>query len=275
MRAPTLLLAANTLLGAALASPASASDPELRADLEVVARRSIFFGHQSVGANILDGVRDLAAREGVPLEVVEIKGGTAPSGPVFGHAFVPENGNPSLKLKSFARALATLAAPPEIAFLKFCYVDIDRDTDVTALFEEYRSTLRELRARYPRTTFVHFTVPLTTVQGGWKAAIKSLIGRAPYGYRENGRREELNALLRAEYGPREPFFDIARIESTGPDGAAQAAEYKGRSVPVLAAAYTTDGGHLNGAGRRRVAAALLGLLASVPEKSAGAAHGAK
>src|SRR6266480_3309790 len=164
MRAPTWLLAANIVLGAVLAFPASASDPELRADLEVVARRSIYFGHQSVGANILDGVRDLAAREGVPLQVTEIKGGAPPSGVVFGHGFMAENGNPSLKLKSFESALSAMPAAPEVAFLKLCYVDLEPTTEVKALFEEYRSTMRALRARYPRTTFVHFTVPLTTVQ---------------------------------------------------------------------------------------------------------------
>lgn len=250
------------------ASAASAADPMLRADLEKVARRTVFFGHQSVGANILEGVRELAAQEGVPLRLAEVGGAGAVAPGTFGHAFIPENGQPERKLEGLERALGPGPAAVEVAFLKLCFVDVVGATDARALFERYRSTLKALQARHPRTTFVHLTVPLTTVQSGWKAFVKSLLGRAPYGFEENVRREEFNALMRQAYQGKEPFLDVARLESTGPDGRPETTTVKGRTVPSLVPAYTDDGGHLAGAGRRVVARALLRLLADLPEPAA-------
>jgi len=244
---------------------ASTADAALRADLEKVARRSVFFGHQSVGANILEGVKELAAQEGVPLRVAEVGEAGAVAPGTFGHAFIAENGHPERKLEGLERALGAGPAAVEVAFLKLCFVDVVGATDARALFERYRTTLRTLQARHPRTTFVHLTVPLTTVQSGWKAFVKSLLGRAPYGFEENVRREEYNALMRQAYQGKEPFLDVARLESTAPDGRAETTTVKGRSVPSLVPAYTDDGGHLAGAGRRVVARALLRLVADLPD----------
>lgn len=259
------------LAAAGWASTASAADPALRADLEKVAGRAIFFGHQSVGANILEGVKELASQEGVALRIVEV-GDAGQVGPgTFGHAFIPENGRPDLKLEGLARALGPGPAAVEVAFLKLCFVDVVGTTDARALLERYQATLRTLQARHPRTTFVHVTVPLTTVQSGWKALVKSLLGRAPYGFEENVRREEYNALLRRAYQGKEPLFDVALLESTGPGGRAETTTVKGRTVPSLVPAYTDDGGHLAGVGRRVVARALVRFLAELPAPGASAA----
>jgi hypothetical protein len=152
--------------------------------------------------------------------------------------------------------------------VKFCYVDIDAGTDAKALFARYRATIDGLRAKHPGTTFVHVTLPLTEAQGGAKALAKRLLGRAPYGTIENLRREEYNALLRRAYAGREPLFDLARIESTAPDGAAVKVQWNGADAPALAAAYTDDGGHLNAAGRVRAARELVSVLAAVPVRLA-------
>lgn len=259
------------LAAAGWASTASAADPALRADLEQVARRAVFFGHQSVGANILDGVKELAAQEGVPLRLAEVPDAAAVGPGTFGHAFIPENGKPELKLEGLTRALGPGPAGVEVAFLKLCYVDVEGKTDAKALFERYQATLKTLQARHPRTTFVHLTVPLTTVQGGWKAMVKGLLGRSPYGFEENVRREEYNALIRQAYQGREPLLDVARLESTAPDGRPETTTVKGRTIPSMHAAYTDDGGHLGGEGRRMVARALLRLLAGLPGAAPGPA----
>jgi lysophospholipase L1-like esterase len=80
---------------------------------------------------------------------------------------------------------------------------------------------------------------------------------------ENARREEFNALMRQAYQGREPLFDLAAVESTAPDGAGAVVEWSGRSIPVLAEAYSEDGGHLNEAGRLRAARELVRVLARV------------
>lgn len=239
---------------------AGAADPALRADLERVARERIYFGHQSVGANLLQGVGELASQAGVPVRIVRADRASDVPPASFGHTFVAENGQPLRKLESFRAALGT--TPVDIALLKFCYVDIGADTDAKALFARYRDTMAELRKAHPGTVFVHVTLPLTTVQAGWKALAKRLLGRAPYGTVENVRREEYNQLLREAYAGREPLFDLARVESTAPDGTPVRVRWEGVLAPALSAAYTDDGAHLNPEGRRRAARALIAVLAS-------------
>lgn len=247
-----------------IAAPAVAAGPAstsgLRADLERISRERIYFGHQSVGANLLQGMEELAAGAGVSLHVMQADRASELPAATIGHTFVAENGQPLKKLESFRSALGS--ASVDIALVKFCYVDIRGDTDVKALFARYRETIADLRGKNPRTTFVHVTLPLTTVQTGPKALAKRLLGRAPYGTVENLRREQYNQLLRQAYAGHEPIFDLAKIESTAPDGTPVRVVWQGVAAPSLAAAYTDDGGHLNAEGRRRAARELIAVLAA-------------
>jgi hypothetical protein len=127
------------LAAAMLAATPAAADPGLRSDLEAVGRRTVLFGHQSVGNNILDGVRDLAAAEGVTLRIVEVSRAEALAPGTFAHALVAENGDPRRKLSSFEAALGPGPTTAEIALVKLCFVDIVEGTDVEDLFARYRS----------------------------------------------------------------------------------------------------------------------------------------
>ena len=50
--------------------------------------------------------------------------------------------------------------------MKFCYVDIDRNTDVDAALRRLpRRPWRALQRDFPDVTFVYVTVPLTTDPG--------------------------------------------------------------------------------------------------------------
>ena len=88
-----------------------------------------------------------------------------------------------------------------------------------------------------------------------------MLGRAPYGILENMRREEYNTLLRSKYQGREPLFDLARIESTNPDGTSAFADWNSVRIPQLSNAYTEDGSHLNPLGRIHAAKSFVKLLA--------------
>ncbi len=242
----------------AQAGAAAATDSSLHRQLERVAAERIFFAHQSVGQNLLDGLGRLADAQGVPLRIQDMR--------------IAENGDPLLKLRNFERAVDERAGALDVAMLKFCYVDIGEDTDVAALFEQYRATLRRLQVRHPGLTFVHVTVPLTVAQDGVKALAKRLLGRHPYGTVENLKREEYNALLRAAYLGREPLFDLARVESAGPDGRPVSVTWKGRSAPALAPQYSADGAHLNAAGSAAGARELVRVLAAA-SAAAGPAAG--
>jgi hypothetical protein len=241
-------------------------DGDLHAQLLRLSQRRIFFGHQSVGMNLLDGVRELAAPYAdVGLRVVEARAGSDLPAGTFAHAVMPENGNPRLKLESFERALSSgIGSATDVALVKFCYVDFSSGTDAPALFAEYQTKLNALHARYPRTVFVHVTAPLTTVEGGAKAALKRLLGRGPGGLLENARREEFNELLRRAYGGKEPLFDLALLESTAADGQRELRDWNGSKVPALLPGYTDDGGHLKREARLRFARELIALLASLP-----------
>ena len=215
----------------------------LASSFPAAAEPRIYFGHQSVGANILQGVKEL----GVSLSIKD--------------EFLAENGEPLRKLQNFKAAVGE-GSRFDIALVKFCYVDVNADTDARALFERYRATLAELHAKNPRTVFVHATLPLTTVQTGPKTLAKRLLGRAPYGTIENLRREEYNKLLRTTYAGREPIFDLARVESIAPDGSRVTVSWNGVTAPAMSPAYTDDGGHLNARGRALAAQEFVTVLAS-------------
>lgn len=263
----------NTFLALAVAASsatAAAAEPDasLRAELDRVAQRRIYFGHQSVGNNLLDGIKQLAAKLGVPVRTAEAPTASGVPPATFGHTPVARNGDPLQKLQSFEQAMGQQPAGLDIALIKFCYVDITANTDAKALFARYRATMDGLKAKHPGTAFVHVTTPLTIAQSGLKASLKKLIGRVPHGVIENQRREEYNALLRQTYQGREPIFDLARIESTAPDGTAVTVEWNGSASPAMAPVYTDDGGHLNDAGKLRAARELISVLASATARPA-------
>ena len=246
------------LLTALLTLSATALADEV---VQKAASRRIFFGHQSVGANILDGVNDVTSGK---LRIREGRTAALLSTPGLLHARLGENESPRSKLEAFEAALDSLEGHVDIAFFKFCYIDFDERSDLDALFEAYVETMTRLQRKYPEVTFVHVTVPLTIVPQGAKAWLKSAFTQeAPWGAKENDARHRFNTLLRARLGG-EPLFDLAALESTRPDGSAASYEYQGRTLPALVPGYSDDGQHLNPVGRRRVAEALLTFLARLP-----------
>lgn len=233
--------------------------------LQELSRKKIFFVHQSVGENILDGVRDVMKENGsVKLQIRETVSPADLAAPVLAHARLGKNENPTSKIDAFADALKQgLGERVDVAAVKLCYIDINAGTDVQKLFEHYRSRMAELRKQYPGVVFLHMTVPLGTVQTGPKVWIKKLIGRQAGGAEANRAREQYNALLRQEYGKREPIYDIALAESTAPDGQRSMFVLDGKPYAALFPGYTTDGGHLNELGRKVAAEQFLIALSGL------------
>jgi hypothetical protein len=243
------------------AVPAPAID---EAQLARLAGRFIYFGHQSVGCNLLEGVRAVQGGRRA-LRLVESTDPGALATPGWVHSRLGQNGDPHGKLRAFQLLMdGGFGDRAELAFFKFCYVDFAGSVDPDALFASYRTTLAALEARYPRTTFVHVTAPLTTVQDGWKARVKGLLGQSPAGAAENIKRARYNELLRAAYQGQPPVFDLAAAESEGPDGTPATFELGGRRYQQLSPGLTSDGGHLDRRGQTRVAGKLLLFLAGLP-----------
>ncbi|HUX90602.1 MAG TPA: hypothetical protein VMV48_07930 [Gallionellaceae bacterium] len=262
----TSTLLAVVTLGVTAVAHSAADDENLRTDLKRIAQQRIFFGHQSVGVNLIDGIEQLSTMAGVPVRIVAVKTASDVGTAMIGQTFIAENGQPLQKLKSFEDDMGSKQTGLDIALMKFCYVDFTAETDAKALFARYRTTIEGLKAKNPGTAFVHVTAPLTSEQAGPKEFLKRLLGRG--GSVQNVRREEYNSLLRKTYQGREPIFDLARVESIAPDGTAVTVEWDGIVAPAMASEYTDDGGHLNSAGKLRAARELISVLAAIPVRPA-------
>jgi hypothetical protein len=217
----------------------------------------IFFGHQSVGADLLKGVLELRLEQ--PLRIVQTRSPSSAE-PLLAHDLVGRNREPLRKIADFAAGLASgIGAWADIALLKLCYVDVSTTEDARLVFDAYSAAIAELSTRFPRLALGHVTMPLRCLDTGLLAVARRVVhGSDPEGGR-NAARHSYNELLRSRY--RERVFDLARIESEDSKGRAVGRRTRGDFVPGLAREYSTDGGHLNANGRERVAAEFVDYLA--------------
>ncbi len=220
-----------------------------------LSQKKIFFGHQSVGSNILNGIASITSEiPNIQLNIKETKDPNDFSIPIFAHSKVGKNMDPISKCDDFKRIMKNgIGDKVDIAFFKFCYVDIDSHTDIQLLFKYYSQTLSQLQNDYPKVKFIHTTVPLKSNSAGFKTAIKKLLDRPM----DNGniKRNQYNQLVREAYGQQNTIFDLAYYESAYQD-------VKMNQSSVLLPEYTSDGGHLNDIGSRIIGKQLLLFLLS-------------
>ncbi len=232
---------------------------------ESLSKKKIYFGHQSVGYNILDGVRDIMKENPkIKLNIVEGNDANLLVPGTLLHSKVGKNTEPKTKIDEFVSFVENgMGKKADAAALKLCYVDIRENADPKALFAEYEAEIEKLRKAYPDLTIIHFTSPLTKLQAGPKAWVKKIIGRTLGGTKENINRHAYNELLRARYKGKEPILDIAEIESTKPDGTRSSFQSDGKTYYSMVPEYTNDGGHLNEVGRKKVAEQFILLVANL------------
>jgi hypothetical protein len=217
-------------------------------DLATVAGARVFFGHQSVGQDVLGGIHRLYAQRGEPAPPVE-------------DALIGANQDPLSKIADFdARLRGGLGEQVDVALMKLCYIDVTARTDVDALLDAYRSTLTALQRDLPAVTFVHVTVPLTAERSALGRLRARLTRNDRYGPDENVVRERLNARLRAEHSGGH-LLDLAAVESTRPDGSRVTGRHEGSDYFALYDGYAADLGHLNQAGAAAVAGAWVTAVA--------------
>lgn len=226
--------------------------------LSQIGKARIFFGHQSVGQNILEGLIGLSNSATSELKVAKLQSAQEkPSdGPILAHAFIGENSNPASKIRAFSEFLDLDSTRQyDVALMKFCYLDITRDTDVRKLFQLYRDTVAAIHHRHPGLILIHTTAPLT-YENGFKTFVKKIL-RKRTAEDDNARRAEYNGLLIHEF-ENDPILDISRIESTRPNGGRLSGLYCG---------YTSDGGHLNETGSKLLAREFVRVLAEALKRS--------
>ena len=255
------LLFMALLLGCKKENPRGVElDAETREALQKVSQGRIFFGHQSVGANILNGMQRLAEQSGaVKLNILEIGKENFPGEHFLAHGRIGRNESPKSKCEAFQAILRSgLGDKVDIALFKLCYVDIRERDNEKEILNLYRSTIEALRSEYPKVKFIAVTVPLTSNESAWKYMAKKMLGRETE-RRNNIRRNQFNELLRETF-KKETVFDLARIESKRPDGSREKFNGEKDTYYSLVPECSSDGSHLNDYGSQRVAKELILLL---------------
>lgn len=229
---------------------------------EKIKNKTLFFGHQSVGYNIVDGIADILSENNVDgYKIVDIsENSTLLQGPGLFHSTIGKNGDPYLKISKFKKFIERYHDNIDVAFFKFCYVDITHQLDIDDLFRQYKKTMDALIKDYPDITFIHFTAPLRVVQSGPKAWVKKLLNKPLGGAVDNVQRNLLNQKIIQQYAKTSHVFDLAKAESTLADGQINQFDYQGQQYRFLIPEYTDDGKHLNKVGRKIIARDLLAFF---------------
>lgn len=183
---------------------------------------------------------------------------------LFAHSKIGKNVDPKSKNDDFASLIRKgIGDKADIVFFKYCFIDFQPASNVRKVFSDYKSSISRLKNEYPKTRFTHVTVPLTIKQEGIKAWIKGIIGKPIGGYKDNIKRNQFNKLLQSEYEGKDQVFDLAKAESTFPDGTRLTFEEDGVTYYSMVWDYTDDGAHLNAKGSKRVAEQLLVFLTNL------------
>ncbi len=252
-----LLLAAFVMIlpGGAVRSQEAKMPTVSKPEIEAAAKRRVAFAHQSVGDNILDGVRILAGENGVKMNIVETREPPASGAGIF-QFYVGGNGDPMGKIADFERTVGNASFPKvDVALVKLCYVDFNQNSDAVGIAKAYTEALQKLRTARPEIRFVAVTTPLTAIPSGPKAWMKRMMGKEPPDWIDNAKRKKFNEYIRANFDANH-LFDIAKLEAEtvkGPDG---------KEVEALRTELTSDGGHLNEKGKRALGAAFLKMVAA-------------
>ena len=226
--------------------------------LHALSKKKIFFGHQSVGENIINGISIILNNyPDINFNILKIDSDKQlpREKSFFAHSRIGVNQNPKSKIDAFFHLMSKgMAQHVDIAFFKFCYVDIHQGTPIKNLFTHYEKSMKKLSEQHPDTTFIHVTVPLESQQTGIKKIIKKILSK-PLRGDNNKYREQFNKIMRTHYTGKEPLFDLARLESSAPG--------QEETKPALLPIYTEDGGHLNNLGSKVIAEKLLEFLVSL------------
>lgn len=232
------------------------------ADFSVLSGARILFAHQSVGRNLLEGLSVLTGRARSGVRVTSINNGIDGKPGLF-HVDIGQNGDPIGKIRQFLQLTQSTTNEYDVAILKLCYVDIGHDgtKNPLALVDEYAKSVVAIRAARPKLRLLHTTVPLRADPPGWKTQVKRMLGLPTDEDDGNQLRNAYNAEIRKRFAG-EAILDIAEVESTLPSGARSYFSYKNKVIYTLAGVYTTDGGHLNELGRKRLALAFVSAVAA-------------
>jgi len=231
--------------------------------IESISRKTIFFGHASVGYNIVQGMKEIIELDPrfKKINIIEIKENANIEGPGLYHSVNGKNSYPKTKCDSFEYFLIKRRFGDfvDVGLFKFCYVDIEKDSNVQEIFDYYVRTIEKIKMEYPKLKIIHVTAPLYAHAFGLKGFVKSMI-KADM---SNIKRNQFNELLKNKYAGVDPIYDLARVEYEKRNGEVSKFFYNGKMYHSLAEEYTNDGGHLNEIGRFRAAKEFIRVLSTI------------
>lgn len=248
--------------------------------LDGVRTKKIIFIHVSVGSNIVEGLNSLRKTNPTRYDLTINHAPVNPDrldSPAFGHEHFTSL--PSYiagttdKTTPKTMTFDSLMRSPDgngvhwgdavdIAYYKYCWVDIRRYEyiDPTQIFTKYITKINELSNDYSNCVFVHFTCP---IKGNMDDDFEKL---------DNIKRHQYNDLLRAHVDTAGGYlFDIADIEAHDKNDVLQTFSWDGNLYPKMwyvpqdpdNDGWSSDGGHLNRAGKERIALAMWRLWATI------------
>lgn len=216
----------------------------------------IYFGHQSVGQNILTGVSELASELKLDIKIVELKEFQANKDRSTNiiHSYIGENRYPDKKTEEFSNIIqSSISNNIDIALMKFCYVDTEEYLSTEQMIILYLDAIEYLEKKYPNKVFIYTTIPLTARSNNAKNLVKRFLGMPIFGRNDNIERNRFNSILRKKKESTGRLFDLAAIQSTYPDGTKEKFMIDGVEYYAMVPSYSSDGGHLNKLGRNVVA----------------------
>jgi len=247
-------------------------DSDVKKALENVRKLRVFFGHQSIGSNILNGIREIENQfDGGKINFIEVGKENLPKDGFFAHGKIGENESPESKCDAVKNILrGGLGNHVDVALFKLCFIDIRGKDKEKEILDLYKGTLTSLRSEFPKVKFIPITVPLTVNEKAWKYMIKKMLKRETE-KDNNAKRNEFNRLLKEVFRG-EAIFDLAEIESSRPNGGREEFKLGENTYYSLVPEYSSDGSHLNDYGSKMVGKELilfLGRLIPEKEKSGG------
>lgn len=225
-----------------------------KSDLTSLPGKRVYFAHQSVGYNIIEGIKEIISKNN-DLDFIKIitldeylQGELPDSDSSFYiiHSKVGINTFPDLKIKDFQNKIDSIK-DVDAAFMKFCFVDITRKTNVNSLYKNYMDAITGLEKKYEKTRFLYFTCPISIKENFVIGVLKAIL-RKPDDLNKN--RNRFNNLIRKNQNI--DIFDLAYHESHDENNT----EMHEREF-MLKKYATSDGGHLNNLGSEKMAYHLL------------------
>lgn len=220
-----------------------------RTQWDKLGNKKIYFGHQSVGYDLIDGVESILKKNpDIKINIIEGSNLGLFENPVFAHSKNGLNGDPKSKIDAFYKIVDEgLGEKVDIAGFKFCYADFNKNTDINNVFEYYKLKMNKISQKYPNIEIIHYTIPLRAIQKGPKAWVKKILNK-DVGIQDNYARQQFNELLVNSFKD-QSIFNLAKHESTNLDKIREYTLVNDKKVYSMVPDFTIDGGHLSTKGK--------------------------